>query len=460
MKSAKIILVVLIVLGVLTPSQSAYADIAPPPAPELGGLEPFGYQETNVQMVYERVEMEIQPVTKFEDDYVYSVSSVVVNAYFTMHNLGDMAETMQAIFPLESFSSCIGQNETANSYTEYSIQEESFSVTVEGAPVPVRKVITDHPYKDLVAIANMCEKMTWAGFDVTFPVDEDVVIKVQYVMETIMSADSIQNIHYILETGAGWAGSIQQAYVIVKFPYTATTENVLPESTPGYQFLYNEVFWSFQNLEPTSENNIQVSIVSPEIWQKIVSIRRELKESPKLPENWLELADIYFGIATWHWDNVRSDAYLQKIPSVYETGIAANPDNAQLYAKYAEFKLYEWSPRAMGQISESQARPILYLLNKALSLDPKNGTALDVLSQLRHAGPFIQFTPPCSPASHANISVYRGPLANAFSDNDAHPQREAGDGYSGSHKACVRSHLNLPAEANRDQLPCCYGRPR
>ncbi|HEX6033584.1 MAG TPA: hypothetical protein VFY83_04080 [Anaerolineales bacterium] len=390
MNSAKIAFVLLLLLRFLIPSQVAHADISPPPAPELGGLEPFEYQDTNVQMVYERVEMEIQPFSYDDPRYSFVASRVNVTAYFIMHNNGSSSESMQAIFPLESFSNCRMGFGGGNSYTNYFVQEDSFAVTIGGNKVPIQKVETDHPFR----IEDICEKMSWIGFDVTFPVDDDVVIKVQYVMETMGRADAMQNIEYILETGAGWAGPIQRGYVIVKFPYVATAENVLFESTPGYQFLYNEVFWSFENLEPTSEDNIHVSIVSPDTWQRILSLQRDLRENPQAPEKWLELAQIYFDIATWHWDNRRSDQYFDRIASAYERGIAENPNNAELYAKYAEFEMYMLSPRLVRELTEEEAAPILSLLNKSLALDPDNELAQMNLSMLQSVAPSITFTPP------------------------------------------------------------------
>lgn len=390
MKVKKTIPAILFLLSIFIPSQFAHADVAPPPAPQLGGLEPFQYQETKVQMIYERVEMEVQ---SFVNEDLYTESRIVVVAYFTMHNQGNSSESMQVIFPLESFSNCRMGFGGGNSYTNYFIIEDSFQVVLDGTTVPIQKVITDHPDKSVQGLGDYCDKMSWAGFDVTFPVDEDVIIRIQYTMES-MGVDSMQNIEYILETGAGWAGPIQRGYVIVKFPYAATAENVLSGSTPGYQFLYNEAFWSFENLEPTSENNIQISIVSPDTWQRILLLQRDLKENPKLPEKWLELTQIYFDISTWHWDNVRSSDYFQKISSTYEKAIAENPDNAELYAKYAEFRLYNWSPRLIRQPTEHEAELILSLLNKSLALDSNNQTAQMALSNLLSIAPFITFTPP------------------------------------------------------------------
>jgi hypothetical protein len=386
-QAAKIILLFAFSLSLFTPFQSAHADIAPPPAPQLGGLEPLGYQETNVQMVYERVEMEVQSF-QYVDSF-YFASRVNVVAYFTMHNNGNVSESMQVVFPLESFSNCREGYGGGNSYTHYFVQEDSFSAIIDGSEAPIKKVVTDHPYK----IDGVCDQMTWAGFDVVFPVDEDVMIKVQYVMETMGSADSMQNIEYILETGAGWAGPIKRGYVIVKFPYIATTENVLSASTPGYQFLYNEIFWSFENLEPTFENNIQISIVSPDTWQEILFLRRELKNNPASPEKWLELAQIYKGISTWHGPNLRDRYYYQKVPITYEQGIESNPNNASLYSSYADF-LFEDCCYYVDSMNPETYTHILNLTNKALALDPKDPIAPHLLVIIQSENPNLTFTPP------------------------------------------------------------------
>jgi hypothetical protein len=339
-------------------------------------------------MIYERVELEVDGSVDSSDGYDFQQNRVVVTAYFTMHNNGNAPESMQAIFPLESFTNCESGVGMGNSYTYYSVNQDSFEVMIDGNIVPIKKVVTAHPHQG-------CEHMTWAGFDITFPVDEDVVIRVNYVMESL-GVDDMQNIEYILETGAGWAGPIQRGYVVIKFPYTATTENVLSESTPGYQFLYNEIFWSFENLEPTSDDNIQISILSPGTWQEILSLRRNLEENPALPDKWLKLAQIYFDISTWHYSNVRNAFYYQKIANTYEQGITSNPDNASLYSNYAQFKIYDWSPYLIGQLPDDEASQILLLLNKALSLDPNDEVATQILSDLMYAAPFITFTPPAT----------------------------------------------------------------
>src|SRR5512139_548194 len=184
MRSAKILLVLLFSIGLFVPSLHARADIAPPPAPELGGLEPFEYQDTNVQMAYERVEMELESFIR--EGETLPQSRVNVTAYFMMHNQGKSAESMQVVFPLENVVNCEERGAMGNSYTYYSILDDSFEVSVRGNDVLIQKVITDHPHEG-------CGQMTWAGFEATFPPGEDVVIEAQYSMES-MGADSMQNI--------------------------------------------------------------------------------------------------------------------------------------------------------------------------------------------------------------------------------------------------------------------------
>jgi hypothetical protein len=85
-KSRKITIIFLIsLLSLIYPDHSlVHADIAPPPAPGIGALEPFEYQKTEVQMVYERVEMELREVP----DADWPLYHVDVSAWFVMHNHG------------------------------------------------------------------------------------------------------------------------------------------------------------------------------------------------------------------------------------------------------------------------------------------------------------------------------------------------------------------------------------
>lgn len=382
MRITKILLVVLFAGSLFVPVQPVHADMAPPPEVELGGLQPPQFQHTEVAMLYERVEMELGVFNDYESRDV-TQNRVTVNAYFMMENQGSIDETMQAVFPLESAPICHGDTH-GDSFTVYDILPDSFQVSINGIAVPT--TIITAPYGE-------CTDFHWLAFDIVFPVEKEVLVKISYEMRTL-NVDAAQNIEYTLETGAGWKGKIGRGYIILKFPYVVTSENVLRSSTVGYQVLYNEIFWSFQDLEPTAENNIQISIVSPNIWMEIQSLRSQIDKMPESPAIWLKLIEIYNRIAYSNKGiTIRDQRYTNLIETTYQQAITANPNNAELHAGYAAHKLFSWSPYGQ-RITDGQARQVLPLLSKALALEPRNETALYVLSRLNVSAPFITFTPP------------------------------------------------------------------
>jgi hypothetical protein len=396
MKIYKTIIMFVVLLALVLPVQSARADVAPPVEPFLAGLEPFKYEDTHVQMLYERVELELQPFHNFE--YDSSGNHINVTANFVMRNRGNETESMQAIFPMGSLKDCAYLHDSnsyseSTSYTEYSIKNDSFEIFIDGTPVATKIVTTSHPYKN---IYPECETMDWIGFDVTFPVNIDVVIIVKYVMDADYT-DYMQNLSYVLETGAGWYGPIERAYVIFKLPYAVDDEMFLEATTPGFQKLYNEIFWSFQNLEPTSKDNIQVLFVSPDTWQFIQNAKRHIRENPANPEIWLDLVNIYQRIAYYHGPNVRSTYYVGKIAQTYESGIAANPYSAGLHASYADYLLFDCC-YYFDMLGPTTEELILSHINKALASDPHNSLAIQSLGTLTQMRPYLSFNyPPTNP---------------------------------------------------------------
>lgn len=366
--------------------QTVYADMAPPPDPEIGGLFPF--QDTEVQMVYERVEMELE---FFQSEMTpdRDANRITVNAYFLMKNQGEVDESMQAVFPLSLSPFCFGvtTDTSGDSFTYYDINLESFQVSIDGNSVPSSIIRTNY---------NGCNDFPWGAFDVEFPVAKEVLVKVSFVMETL-DLDAIQSLDYVLLTGAGWSGPIGSGYIIMKFPYAITSDAILSDSTSGYQILHNEVFWSFTNLEPAAEDNIHLSFISPDVWMNIQNYRQTIETKPDSPEVWLGLIDNYVGISTTHGgDIIRDTTFFGKIEPAFQEAIYYNPDNAELNARYAQFLLHQASPHLMGKISDSSSAQILSLLNKALSLEPDNQTANQTIKELMWVSPSLTFTPPAT----------------------------------------------------------------
>jgi hypothetical protein len=264
------------------------------------------------------------------------------------------------------------------------MMENTLQATVNGVNVPVSTIETDHPYKD---INQWCAdaSMEWAAFDVTFPAGKDVLIRINFSL--IESArDVIFSFQYTLETGAAWKGPIGTAYIVVRFPYLATPDTILDDTTSGYQILYNEIFWSYRDFEPTHANNMTFAFVSPEQWQSIKNERDRVHQDRTNVDAWLQLAQLYSSVAYIGKADVRDFGYRQKVFNTYAQAITANPDNANLYAAYADFLFYDccFYHYADG-IDEANANRILTLVDKALKLDPSNETALEIIDQMEGA---------------------------------------------------------------------------
>lgn len=367
-----LIFAILIVIFSTCIVENAKADISPPVAPGIGGLEPFDYQDTQVQMVYERVEMELFTVYEegFEDEPpTYKINVV---AWFVMRNQGNQAEQMQAMFPTKNFNDCLEFNQVSSppSYAHYEIVPDSFNFQVDGENVPFTEIETKHPYDEICKSPGW--DMTWAAFDVTFPVDKDVLVRVEYQMQSY-SQDKIHNMQYILETGSGWKGPIGTAYIIVKFPNIVSQEFIIEETTNGYQTLHNEIFWSFKNIEPTRNDNILVSFVAPDIWLKINTLKGNISNDPNDIDSWIELAKTYNNIGSWKPNQNRSQFHVDKAYDTYYEGVKKNPNKAEMLSAYASFLFDKCC--MIESPSEKNINTIQPLIEKALSLDPSNETA-------------------------------------------------------------------------------------
>src|SRR5678815_2546288 len=147
MRSAKVALTILFLFSIFIPPELVHADMAPPPAPGIGGLAPFEYQDTEVQMVFERVELELKSISNPFDPTIQT-NQIDVTAWFVMHNQGQTDESMQAVFPLSDFNSCRYDHVVGGvpAFSLYEIMPETFEVSVNGTQVATTTVETDHPH--------------------------------------------------------------------------------------------------------------------------------------------------------------------------------------------------------------------------------------------------------------------------------------------------------------------------
>jgi tetratricopeptide (TPR) repeat protein len=408
--------ILVLIMSLVALSRIASADGAPPvDLTSNGGVSPSGYQYTEVQMVYERVEMELQVVPNLSS-FRGEEHQITVSAWFIMHNQGDADESMQVIFPLVSIGICgygayLPPNLASSEYS-YVIDEDSFRVSVDGKIEPTELVITPNP--DLNKLPPGCadDPIRWAGFDVTFPVDQDVILHVAYTM-TSDTYGRIERVQYILETGAGWKGPIGRADIIFRLPYLVNYDNILkPDghhsgTTPGYQSQYNQISWSYSNLEPTIEDNIVVAFLSPFVWQEVQGLRAAIQADPQDVIDWFALIDLYSGIAgAKGFKTPDNFQYYDKLDPTYQQAMAANPDNAELFAQYAWFLFGQQGPFP----EYIHPGPILPYLNRALALDPDNEIANLVLEELKSAHPELEYTPPPTVPPTITLTPAASPL--------------------------------------------------
>jgi hypothetical protein len=402
LKLLKRLLFFLVLFAILIPLGSVQADFAPPPdITSIGGIGPF-YQSTEVQMVYERVEMELQ-VDQNQTSSGTLTNQILVKGWFVMHNQGSRDETMQVVFPLiTNLDVCVYPDSPATLFSSsdsYQIDSSSFKVSVNGVVEPTTEMSTDNPDKAKMPPACQDNQINWAAMNVTFPVNKDILLGVSYMMTSSTSKD-IEKVQYILETGAGWKGPIGRADIIFRYPYLVEPDNILQSyfqgtgTTPGYQTLYNEIYWNYENIKPTSNDNIAVSFPSPQTWQEILSLRNAIKKNSQDVDSWSRLIAIYDEIGGPGGSRgVNNDRYYQEVDQLYQGAIAANPESAQLNADYATWLAFQIGPSGTTQ---QYLNRILIYINKAFAVEPENKNALQALSMVENYAPDLTYTPPAT----------------------------------------------------------------
>jgi len=284
----------------MTSVQTVHADGAPPPEPDIGGVAPYQPIETNVQMMSETVLLEVfpHPTRWTTSELNWNSNQVRVSASFTLRNQGTEEEQMQVIFPL-----------TRLDYpwltSSYNIIGSSFVAIVDGKPVPTTTVSTP---PELQAFPEGLDSnlpdgffipdVQWAGFDVTFPVHEDVIVRVEYDMQGDITT-GLHHVDYILETGAGWYGRILSADIIVRLPYPASSESI-PQTPQGCAFSGNEVQCKMQNIEPKRKDNLTFGFIDTNEWAPTLELRSRVEQYPDDAEAWYKLGNKYERLGFWH----------------------------------------------------------------------------------------------------------------------------------------------------------------
>lgn len=308
--------------------------------------------QTPVQMSAEVVSISVRQATEADNELVrlnpkwygydtrqvWFVGVAEVAAKFTMKNPTETAVTQTVWFPLASALDNAEWN--ADLPGEIAPRIEQFQVSVDGKSV-------DYSVTDLPNPKGADKPpLPWASFEVTFPGATETIIRVSYTMPLQSSVKGHEMaLYYIFQTGAGWAGPIGEAELILNLPYPASKETMAgmrnalrlppyylpkPGEMPGSPtYNGNQVRWVWRDFEPGPEDDFAVWLIWPSMWKKIETARATVAADPLNGLAWLELAYVYHSLSL-SWTHARllfSDQYLQPCIDAYRKAAELLPEH-------------------------------------------------------------------------------------------------------------------------------------
>lgn len=358
----------LALIGLISVISSARADIAPPESPPGAVIVP-GAETTQVRMMSEEV---IFTLISSGD----LAGQAKTDANFLMRNLGTTGENMDVRFPL-----VYGE---ALSYTEQFHEIEDFKVQVDGKPVTTTRITTTK--------SGSSRQIPWDSFPVRFPAGVDVKISVSYTTVGFgYDSDPFRQYRYILETGAGWNATIGAGDLIVRLPYPANEQNTgisvgygTSKITGGPVFSGNEARWHFENLEPTSADNFDVSLVPLTTWKSILDERQNTQANPKDGEAWGRLGKAIKAAITYPKGYLREDEGGKKLfaeaVEAYDKAVTLLPKDALWHFGYADLLWSHYAYPSQGEHQDiSELTRIAEELRLSQQIDPTIQRARDLL---------------------------------------------------------------------------------
>jgi len=350
----------------------ALADVAPPAPPPGSNLLP-GQELTRVRMVAESVVIVVQTVEAPNGNGIARVT-----ANFTMRNLGAEAESMAVRFPISA-------NDGFYNYPEI----EDLQVRAAGKQLSTRRITIPDP-------EDNDYPLPWAEFDVTFPSGQDVLIEVKYTLEGVSEYPYV-NFEYILESGAGWQGTIGSIDLIVRLPYDVNPYNVLIDSSwgmgqtsPGAVLSGREIHWHYDELEPERQHNLSVALLLPSAWNIVLTEQGNVQRNPQDGEAWGRLGRAYKTVSRLRRglrDDLGGLELFELGIEAYEKAVTILPKDALWHAGFAEllFDGYYWQ-----EYSSSEKPGLLRALqelDRAYELKPGDPFIRDLVEEVSLALP-------------------------------------------------------------------------
>lgn len=389
MKLVKILLCACLLVSFLSASPApARADAAPPGNPPGGSVGVGGI--TQVEMKAEKVVIDFR---------ISNEKGVKVTADFVFRNTGQADEHLQVRFPLNGESQHVRQTADGQ-YEVYYPLIEDFRVWADKVRLKTDRVVDKGSIESDFFLGGPGE-LYWATFPVDFPVDRDVNLRVEYFQQpTRMDYSPVDEVSYILSTGAGWKGAIGDAEIILRFPYSidlSHLEYVSCPFCPSWQstIIENELHFRWENFEPGRGHILGVRYLRVSLWQNVLAARSKVIREPENAQAWEELGWAYYQATLiklyYSWDYELGEQSIH----AYQQALALNPNNASLHAKLA------LALSASGGILREEItrrEQALQEISQALAIDPNNSLALEAFATFQKGYPDIVLpTPGASP---------------------------------------------------------------
>jgi tetratricopeptide (TPR) repeat protein len=409
---------VIILCASLVPLHKANADAAPPQAPPGSSVETGGF-ETNVQMVAEEVVIDVgyytgertvlilQDLTTQDQTpeeilaqpeyilphYVLEPGdlSAHIDATFVMKNQGNEEEAFDVWFPIGADDGYAVVAGVAN-----------FRAWVNEVPAEVGQSQTRRVDEDYEEYRR---GFSWATWPAAFPAGEEVILRVSYDIPPTNDGPW-REFEYVLETGAGWWGTIGEGTIIMRLPYETITQNVTLSSTWPEKLEIDrsdllisggEIRWQFTDLEPPEGANLQLAVLDPVVWTEIQAARSAAAANPDSVEAQIRFAHALEDALLFKHSLIRGWGFAQEAKATYEHALELDPENIDLYVDYLELLF------ALNLPIEPPPEEFLPTLEHALELAPED-TRLLQLQEQYHTWEEMFATPTPRPSPTARPS--------------------------------------------------------
>ena len=317
----------------------------------------------------------------------YELGHANVTAQFFMRNLGQNTEKMRVRFPMNH-----GEYDIEYELTEkeeicrYSVfpSIEKIRVWVDGQEKVLeitQKTLAPPDAPEITTVP------CWAYFDVVFPPNQDVHIKVSYIVSGYgYGFEGRVQYTYVLRTGVGWKDTIGKGDIVARLPYDVSELNVSSCHPEDCVLAGKEISWHFEDFEP--QENIELEIIKPTKWERILEETDNTKENPSDGDAWGRLANAYKDAmvgAKWiYWDHTPDKKLLALSIEAYQKATELLPNDADLHYEYADLLcnlvIY---PRYIGDKHEDWVACIT-MLKTTLEIDPDHEEANELIEWINN----------------------------------------------------------------------------